>query len=447
MENQTLTPLGTMAYFPPEIRDLIWLQFVPSGHETNHPKTDLSILRTNHALHDEVSRVLYNNSHLEIDISPEREHDHQYKDEEWKWMTMQFSQHHYHHSQAGGDNTTTTLNPPQNGRWVIRDKEDAKNRGFYDLPFHRIDLVTVRLEAPRFRDTAELLTLWRKVTDLVDLLQHASTINSLTICLVNSDNRDWFEEEQEDEAKPRSNMDDDPSHEMVIVPFYKLRNLQQQMHVKAHSSSSQTKAIESKMVHDTDTLDRKCAQHYFRLHSRLWTVVNTGPLAARLRLRLLREWVSQYTWDLHFERSELEKNVTYIMDVYPDIIKRYDPSMASLARVTISGIYYVQVQFKFKFESKSKSKSKSKSRSQVTNGSMDMDADQDVWDTVFPNGIPLMSGEEFDEGIDTMYTKRRSFFWRTKIGRFLLKIGDLVQEWDERYADESEEEDDDDDEE
>lgn len=416
MENTTPTPLGTMAYFPSEIRDLIWLQFIPSGHETNHPKTDLSILRTSHALHDEVSRVIYGKSHLEIEISPEHKHSHEYKDGQWKWMTVQFSQQHYHYSQTGCDTATTTpFDHPQKGRWGIRDKEDARSRGFYDLPFHLIDQVTVRLEAPRYRDTAELYTLWRKVTDLVDLLQHASTINSLDICLVNGDHRDWLEEEEgEDEDGFRSNMDYDSSHEMVIVPFYNLRNLQQQMHIKAQSSN-QTKAIESQMVHDIDTLDRKCAEHYFRLHSRLWTVVNTGSLADRLRLRLLREWVSQSIGDCYDERSDLEKNVTYIMDVYPDIIGGYDRGMAFLMTAIISGNHFAQAQSKADMD-------------------MDMDAEQEIWDTVFPNGIPSMREQVFDEEIDTLFRRRRrrSSFWCTKIGRFLLRIGDLVDEWEAR---------------
>ena len=394
MENPTPTPLGTMAHFPSEIRDHIWLQFVPSGHETNHPKTDLSILRTNHVLHDKVSRVIYGKSHLEIDISPEHEHDHEYKDEDWKWMTVQFSQHHYHYSQ-----TTFPLDPPQRGRWVIRNTEDARSRGLYDLSWYRIDQVTVRLEAPRFRDTAQLYTIWRKVTDLVDLLQHASAINTLTIWLVNGDGRDWVEEDK-DEPGFRSNMDVDPGHEMVILPFYNLRNLQQQIHIKTQSSN-QTKTIENRIVHDTETLDRKCAEHYFHLHSCLWMAVNTGSLANILRLRLLREWVSQSNGDLYHERSDLEKNMQYIMDVYPDIIKKYDRGMAFSMSVMISGNHHAQAQ------------SKLKSKSQVTNGSTDMNEGQDIWDTVFPNGIPSMSAREFDEEIDTLFTGRCASFWCT----------------------------------
>ena len=423
MANTTLTHLGAMAYFPSEIRDHIWLQFVPSGHKTNHPKTDLSILRTNHVLHDKVSRLIYGKLHLEIDISPEHKHGHEYKDEDWKWMTVQFSQHHYHYSQ-----TTSSLDPPQKGRWVIRDTEDARRRGFYDLSWYRIDQVTVRLEAPRFRDTAQLYTIWQKVTDLVDLLQHASAINNLTICLVNGDGRDWFEEEQEQEHEPGSwlNMDDDPSYEMVILPFYNLRNLQQQMHINVHPPN-QTKTIENQMVHGIDTLDRKCAEHYFRLHSRLWMAVNTGSLANRLRLRLLREWVSQSSGDLYHERSDLEKNVQYIMDVYPDIIKKYDRGMAFLMSVMISGNHYAQAQ--------------SHSKAQVTNDSMDMDEHQETWDTVFLNGIPSMSAREFDEELGTLFRKRSASFGCTKIGGFLLRIGDLVDEWDFGYANGCEDED------
>lgn len=342
------TFLGNFRFLPFEIRELIWLNFLPcgeDGYERHTHKTDLSILRASHAIYEEVSSILYKNSRLEIELSP-------FPDE---WMTIKFSTHHYQ------------LTTAPKTKWVIGSVDDA--RGLHDLPFRRMNEIVVNLCAPMSENPGQLYILFDKVVNLVELLRKAPAIRKLKIMLKEQDDQEWHHfwlkgVQGEDWGRLKACADD---CDIMVVPFCSLRNIEN-ISVHAHSEKLE-KSIEWTVINwtvgvvrdrswetyisdptrtniysllvdnnllagpdrttpETD-IDRKIAEYYLRIHIALW-LHDEHDTARHIRRDILKQSFTRGTTDLS---SPFECDMLYIARKYPDLVKIYNESITLLSEI------------------------------------------------------------------------------------------------------------------
>lgn len=338
------TPLGHFTYLPVEIRERIWLNFLPCGEDSEDARhafeKDLVIRRTNSTLHYEVSSTLYDKSELEFELTPCPD----------AWLRVTFTTEHYLLATA----PTVT--------WVIQDVDDAHSRGFQHLPFHIISEIVIKLYAPNPDSAAEIFILFDKVTKLVELLRHASTIDNLCIVFEKNGNQEWhhrWEFDEEGDVEEQSHpMPEANDCDAMTVPFCDLRNIEN-ISVEAHSEELY-KLINWRIINwatdvvsdrsweayfpvspDVDYLrvdhtpgtdvQWKVAEYSLLIHLELWQNDYT-PLARNLRRDILQQCFTHGSSESH-NPTPFEREIIRIASVYPDLIKSFDTNMDIFERI------------------------------------------------------------------------------------------------------------------
>ncbi|KAL1979557.1 hypothetical protein VTN96DRAFT_5570 [Rasamsonia emersonii] len=412
-----MTTLGLFSRLPYEVREQIWLEFAPTGQDMClrcTQKTDLRILCTSRDLYDEISRVLYQTSSLEFDLSPIHQPGK-------IWTTVHFKQGR--HQQR------------VNARWILHSLADARSRGFHHLPFDRIDNVIVNLSAPNPKGAGRLFWLWQKVTDLVSLFKEAATtIRNLTIRLQKCNNKngqDWLDRWGTANQSIFRLYD----HDVVVVPFCTLRNLET-IDVETHSkeledtidwkimnwamnavwdrswnhcvSADYTKGDEDGIAeHD---VDRKVASDYFWIYKELWNYAE-GNAANLARRNFLSSWFAQGSSGY----SKFEQQILRINSLYPDIIQAYDPDMVGLSEMHLALVCLYH---------------HARSLHGRRNNTEEPDYwDQEVWELAFPFGIPRSMLDEYRDKIEPLLDWDTYFDYVEEKGGFLSTFNHVLEEW------------------
>ncbi|KAI1924566.1 hypothetical protein LOZ65_003052 [Ophidiomyces ophidiicola] len=118
-------PLGVFSRLPAEIREMIWLYFVPVAVD----KTDLRVLQTNHSMYNEISEVIYRHSFLEFVLTPS-----------FNLNTVFFARYK-------GVSRQNTIAPPLLRGFLANRSSSVDD--FMSFPFHKLSKVhlTLNLEA------------------------------------------------------------------------------------------------------------------------------------------------------------------------------------------------------------------------------------------------------------------------------------------------------------
>ena len=138
-----MSSIGKFNELPRELRDSIWEHFVPQKDDPPH---HLGILRTCRQMNKEVSPYLYGNQVLQFDLSPTYEYG--------KWFEV-----------------STELGAV----WQLSSLEDALHRGFHLARFNNFRALRINIMAPNDDDPGQLLCLWKKFRQLIELFNRSST--------------------------------------------------------------------------------------------------------------------------------------------------------------------------------------------------------------------------------------------------------------------------------
>ncbi|KAL3473999.1 hypothetical protein BJX99DRAFT_232515 [Aspergillus californicus] len=214
--------LGSLSKLPPELRLIIWdLIWVESKYEAQrhgnafeHRQNSLAIIRASRTLNKEMTHYLYRNLNIEIDI----------RSEEWPLVA---------HVQIS--------NPRISLRQTIRSGDDMqKTLDYlpYDLANTKINVYAPSLDEnnrirwrhhPSDSDLAGIIALWDKVNRLVDALSNAPSARSIILMLHPSQSQGWVLNKQARLSFRRHNRSPNCStsdHELVFLPFFRLRKVQ-----------------------------------------------------------------------------------------------------------------------------------------------------------------------------------------------------------------------------
>lgn len=200
MESAVHRNMGQFIKLPPEIRAEIWEHFSirpknKLGEGNEKREKHLAIFRTCHDLYEEVSEHLYRKRSLTFYLWPMR----------FPWAFVSVFR--------GFD------------RWLSL--KDLVDGCFRFLPYKRLRGITIEIEAPDREDPGQLILLWTKVRDLVDLLSQTGELLKIDIYLRESD-ASWFIG-----GKPQKSITIDPNHpdeawhdsDLVLMPFCRLHNI------------------------------------------------------------------------------------------------------------------------------------------------------------------------------------------------------------------------------
>ncbi|KAJ9298906.1 hypothetical protein DTO271G3_3148 [Paecilomyces variotii] len=412
--------LGLFHRIPYEVRELIWLEFIPAGEgdERYNTKqgaqaTDLRILRTSKAIYNEVSKLLYEFTSLIFTLDPLR-----------PGLNVSFEQMSHSRRMDGALNCQRTL-------WHLEDINHARSSGFCDLPFHKFWEVVVDLRAPNASNRHELFFLWKDVTQLMIPIIKETVIDSLTIRLQKGVKSDWLNESgRPNKISVYQVINCRHDYDVVTVPFFALRNLKD-ISVETHSwqlrremdwrvinKGMETvlhqswKHCESPIQKDYGILehdvDRAVAGDYFWLHLEMWKTRH--PIYDRLRRDFLSQWFDEN------ENSEFERQIQKIVYQYPEIIETYDPQMNILEdmHMTLVSLY---------------------SYAKSMRGEEDLSYwDQGIWYSTFPLGVPTQEDYRFCAS-GGFYTRRRDLFKlnaylkHTKENDYLSTMTDVIIDW------------------
>ncbi|KAL1968893.1 hypothetical protein VTN77DRAFT_1254 [Rasamsonia byssochlamydoides] len=165
--------LGILATLPPEVRLLVWEHFLPDGQDVDYSskvqKTDLSILRANRQLYDEISTHLYPKLWIEFEI-----------------------------------------------RLLSSAIRGLKRAG-----------LNVTITPPDPSDPGQLACLWKKTSNLMKLLQGLrSPPRHVTICLLDTpDAAAWHWDENPNTSVSNSLCHSCVDYQTVVSPFSRLRSI------------------------------------------------------------------------------------------------------------------------------------------------------------------------------------------------------------------------------
>jgi hypothetical protein len=291
--------LGTLSKIYPEIRVQIWKDVLQKGvPESSKSKIDSAILRASHQLHDEISFEFYHLQILRIKISP------RYRYRSW-----------------------ITISNLEGFEWHLKDLRDAASRGFQKLPYRWLKQLKIEIEAPDPEDPGQMLCLWRKAQDLVELLEKADGLPSVEILLQDTEGVKWC---CGDEAQQSISMDPadntyDPDFEVILALFARLRNAGE---VKVRLSGELAEfcgdGIENPelamtykelfgMQKDSYDLEILCIQEYqdewfMAMDHRLDTM--PGHTAAMMRLERFSTWYADHLHGESKYMNELQRIIS-----------------------------------------------------------------------------------------------------------------------------------------
>ncbi|PGH29391.1 hypothetical protein GX50_07848 [[Emmonsia] crescens] len=417
--------LGLFSRLPYELREQIWAELAPSlaqdKSKSNHNhKTDLSILRANHFLHNEIDEVVYRRCTLEFDIDP-------VYNRTSKLCTVFFRRKHRLLNHGGAAN-------PLPASWTLNSVTSAKACGFGSIAFHKFDQVVVNIPSPDPNDMGELFCLWEKVRGLVSLFCRGTQIKNLLIRLQErkSDGQNWV-----DNLKwPSKAYTPSPvhstcqhDHDVPILPFCTLRNLMS-LRVEAYSEEfaelmewdaidTMTKLVcdansdsDSDSSNDEDKqsaraeAERRVAFEYYWMHALLWTYVDGGKTADIMRRETLREWARDGS------EAVFEREIRRIMHTYPAFLSRQSTNvLRDMHCVSLCLNYAVQRPGVLMTARAAAAASSSTSSSPGTTNEKNKDEDGEEvegeeehngWKALFPTGLPVMMTGEFSEAVGQM---------------------------------------------
>lgn len=423
--------LGMFGRLPYEVRELIWLEFMPRAQDTSEgkrpkgkPKADLSIIRTCRFLSREITAVIHHRCSMEFELS----HLHR---PGTLWTTVRFQRGYDRERNEGGLEDTRP-------RWLLESPSNARDRGFSTLPFHKLDDVTVTLFAPDPTAPSKLFLLLEKVENLVALFKRAKFIQKITIRLKKQNGCDWF---RHGAYAPNRTLPSEGRYDynVVAVPFCTLRNVGC-VEVQAHSkeledrmdwtvikwatktvrnrswnrcvsSSKKYKAGET-AEHD---LDRWLAGDFLLAHREFWDHVDSAT-ANRMRRDFLCLWFCPENDD----DSAFERRILQIPKDYPEVIQEYDPNLDLLDGMHSALVCLHHWLRLWECEGKGRKTSMFSVRNSM------------MWEQAFPQGIPGPASNDY-AGLKSMISQRVYSPYLKKGGMF-SNMGHVIESWRARNS-------------
>lgn len=421
--------LGLFSRLPYELREQIWLEFLPVGRDRKlekcrYPKTLLDILRTSRDLYDEISDCLYSNSCLQFDVSPF------YLQDPLAWIKIYFNK----------INRRRGRTIENKAMWRLLGRKNARRRGFYDLRLHsNIEAIEVNLLAPDPEDSGQLFWLWRRVTRFVEMLKEIPSLSHLTIRLQKCETQDWCSSTAVNSSIENRHGKQQYDYDVVILPFYSLQNTNS-IKIETHSeelksmmdwnmidwasevfSKRNTKNlyvaenVDQVITSPERDLDRRIASDHFWIYRELFSTCE-GKTANFVRL----VWLSN--WFIYGEsgRSEFEERIIYIINTYPEIVHQYDRDLK-----TLSSMHRVMTV--------------------LNHAAMFMQDEYSdwkwpewqpgVWFREFKDGIPSWAFLEPDDGLGDLLLLNMEFYFNyIRHGGFFSRFPRAIEEWRSRHA-------------
>ncbi len=162
--------LGILGRFPREIRDTIWGYVCSPKRDQSSKNNSFASLRTCRQIYNELSAEVYDNATLTIRVSPRYQFN--------SWFCFEHS---------------------RGARWHVRDLEDARSRGFPNLPYKRLQQVKICVEATEDTagrdDAGQIICLFLKMRDVAEIMVEAAEggLRNLNFDLVESERGKWYE--------------------------------------------------------------------------------------------------------------------------------------------------------------------------------------------------------------------------------------------------------------
>ncbi|KAF9887310.1 hypothetical protein FE257_010305 [Aspergillus nanangensis] len=286
------SPMGYFGRLPVELRMMIWTDILTQRSTT--------ILRTSSAIYDDIAGPLYET--FQITLSPN------YND---PWLTLQ--------------STWTKLT------WELQPRDGRRKRKkFWKLLYNRSKLI-VDILAPQPKDPAQIILLWKKVHDLVTILNRAKYDRShIVVRLKQHQGQDW-----QNGKTPVQNIkypgDPHPNHLIVFLPLCRLIRVRK---MEFHLISTDVDRFAThrgfiRYVNITrifDNIDGMVTDIDFFFECKL--DVLPGRTAAMLRLDRFANWFT--TRDA--ETSPYQRQLLLTAWEYPNIVATHDPYLAAWVR-------------------------------------------------------------------------------------------------------------------
>ncbi|OJD17569.1 hypothetical protein AJ78_02320 [Emergomyces pasteurianus Ep9510] len=414
-----MSNLGSFSRLPYELREQIWAELAPTPaqHMSNHEnsrKTDLSILRANHILHDEIDEVIYRRCTLEFDIDPVYQ-------PAAKLCSVSFRRKHRLINRGDAANACPAS-------WSLDSIASAKARGFGSIAFHKFDQVVVNIPSPDPNDMGELFCLWEKVRGLVSLFSGGTQIKNLLIRLQErkSDGQNWIDNlEWPSKAYTPSPVHStcQHDHDVPILPFCTLRNLmslQVETYSEEFAQLMDWGVIDAmvRLVRDANSrcddatgrdddkqsvraeVERRAAFEYYWMHALLWTYVDGGKTANIMRRETLRKWARDGS------ETGFEKEIRRIMRKYPAFLSRQSAHvLRDMHCVAVCLKHAVQRSEAMLTTSASPSNNENKNNNGKDDEREEEEEEEerdDGWNALFPAGLPVVATREFDESVGQM---------------------------------------------
>ncbi|PMD59271.1 uncharacterized protein K444DRAFT_630880 [Hyaloscypha bicolor E] len=164
--------LGILDRLPREVRDMVWEYIcAPRGDQSNpHTKNNLASLGTCRQVYEELSAKVYDHETFIIRVSPRYQVN--------SWLCFENS---------------------RGAKWHVKGLEDARTRGFANLPYKRLKQVTISIEAtqhiPGREDQGQIICLFFKMRDLTEILLEAKKggLHNIELELLDLGTGKWYE--------------------------------------------------------------------------------------------------------------------------------------------------------------------------------------------------------------------------------------------------------------
>ncbi|KAJ6132650.1 hypothetical protein N7471_007865 [Penicillium samsonianum] len=293
--------LGTFINLPLELRWMIWESVFDEIHSA---PCALAILRCNRYLYREISDHLFGDFEHEFQVS-------------------------------GGLRFNFTTRQTHSHGWDLKNIEAVRSH-LHTFPWAKVGgKMFINILPPPQGDPGQIIQVWQKVNQLVDILKTTPSAPSVWVSLL----EDWSSDEKPQESIPYTN-GYRPDHDIAIIPFTCLSN----WYYRISPAYSATIATERELPEKSQSLLYKygndCA-------SNDWCCIATAPknwltdtrifldrklddipgkTAGALRLERFQNWF-QDSWV-----SEYENQFTAYIQKHRKIVLKHDPSLIAAKR-------------------------------------------------------------------------------------------------------------------
>ncbi|KAM5457455.1 hypothetical protein MaudCBS49596_000650 [Microsporum audouinii] len=166
---------GIFAKLPYELRELIWLEFLPAGRDDESntiasasvrtsAAVDLRVLRASKTLYNEISYVLYSKTHLCFDLRPLQNEDASF------WSTLRFKRRVRKKEFYDGGAV-----------WRLESGYAKRDTYFDHFPFHKVAVIEISLRGSD--NASRFFWMWRNVVRTLELLGTAPSLPPIVIRL------------------------------------------------------------------------------------------------------------------------------------------------------------------------------------------------------------------------------------------------------------------------